>query len=385
MFWQRFTKTWMGVVRVSLLLSCFAGGMTSHFARAQTVPELSGQQGVRATHAAPSGDFVDPLDAPAVKQRSVAGQPFMSVVRAGQRLVAVGMRGLIAVSDDQGKTWAQVPSPVRSDLLALSFPTATDGWIVGHDGVVLHTDDGARTWSKQFDGRMAAASLVKTYKARQAAGESDLQPYVDELGLNYKLGPSLPLLSVWFKNKLNGIAVGPFGNAISTDDGGKSWVPILEHTANPQFLNLNAIRVIGEEVYVVGEKGRIFRVTADTGKFEAIDTGYAGSFFGLVGNTDVVVAYGLNGTLYRSLDRGAHWEKVNSPLRGSLTSAVYIPQRREFAFVSAAGEIALSDGKAQSLRIVKNSRPTVLTGVVALSDGGLLLAGLDGLRVAAIR
>lgn len=32
--------------------------------------------------------------------------------------------------------------PVSSDLVAVSFPDAANGWAVGHDGVVLKTSDG---------------------------------------------------------------------------------------------------------------------------------------------------------------------------------------------------------------------------------------------------
>lgn len=341
------------------------------------------------THAfaAPSAadPFVDPLDVAAVVHRDIDGRPLMAVANAGERLVAVGMRGLVVVSEDAGKHWTQVPVPVRSDLLALSFPTASDGWAVGHDGVVLHTADGGRSWVKQFDGRMASVALPAAYRKRIDAGEKTLQPFLDQLVLNYRAGPSMPFLGVCFTDPLHGMAVGAFGMAIATDDGGKTWTPALERIDNPQFLHLDAVRAIAGVRYIVGEQGHIYREQADTGRFAAIDTGYSGSFFGVAGQGDIVLAYGLKGTLYRSDDRGASWHAVNTSLRGAMTSAAWMPDRRAFALVTAAAESVLYDPAARTFKAFKADHPSVFTAVQVLPGGGVLFAALDGIGHASLK
>ncbi|MFM0504772.1 YCF48-related protein [Paraburkholderia caffeinilytica] len=329
--------------------------------------------------------FVDPLDAPAIMHAAVAGRPLMTVARAGTRLVAVGMRGLIVVSDDEGKNWSQVGSPVRSDLVALSFPTSRDGWAVGHDGVVLHTADGGGTWVRQFDGRMAAASLVNNYKAKIAAGDAALQPYVDQLLLNYKAGPSLPLLGVWFSDPRHGIAVGPFGTAIVTDDGGKTWMPMLERIDNPQFLHLNAVRGVAGGVFIAGEKGTVFRFDPASGKFARVESGYGGSFFGIAGDERALFAYGLRGTIYRSTDQGASWAPLKSPLHGAVTSAVPIESRHAVVFVSSSGEATLYDETTDTFHPVKTGRPAAFTGVLAPGGDALVLTSLGGASLASAR
>ncbi|WP_244817678.1 YCF48-related protein [Caballeronia sp. Lep1P3] len=333
--------------------------------------------GAAGAQAAP---FVDPLDASAVLYRNAAERPLMSVSRAGKRLVAVGMRGLIVTSDDEGKTWTQTASPVRSDLLASCFPSAREGWAVGHDGVILHTADGGRTWARQFDGRMAAKALIDDYRARIAAGQTNLQPYLDQLTLNYKAGPSLPLLGVWFKDTQHGIAVGPFGLAIATGDGGKTWMPALELVDNPGFLHLQGIGEAAGEVFIAGERGTVFRLDRGSGTFRAVPTGYAGSLFGVAGHDEALIAYGLKGTLYRSADHGASWTRIDSPLHGLVTSAVYVPERHAFVLVTAAGEIAIADSDARRVALVKGGRPVPATGVQPVSSDELVLTGLDGVR-----
>ena len=49
--------------------------------------------------------------------------------------------GHIAYSDDQGRSWVQAAVPVSVDLTSVSFVTPRLGWVTGHDGVVLRSDD----------------------------------------------------------------------------------------------------------------------------------------------------------------------------------------------------------------------------------------------------
>ena len=378
MFQQRSCGATCKSVVIAVLWVMTSGGLA-----AQSVTDVGSASSVSANptlhKAAVSRDpFVDPLDAPAAMHENIARLPLMSIASAGKRLVAVGMRGLIAVSDDGGQSWSQVPAPVSSDLLALSFPNASQGWAVGHDGVVLHTADGGKTWIKQFDGRDAAIKLAANYQARIDAGDKTLQPYLDQLTLNYKAGPSLPLLSVWFKDSEHGMAVGSFGMAISTDDAGKTWRPNLERIDNPQFLHLNSVGEVAGDVYIAGEQGAIFKLDQGSGKFKLTQTDYAGSFFGITGNQDVLIAYGLRGTLYRSADHGASWGRVESPLHGTVTSAVYVSPGKAFVFVTTAGEAVRADSSLHDFRSLGPARPTVNTGVQVTTGGALIISGLGG-------
>ncbi|WP_025599229.1 WD40/YVTN/BNR-like repeat-containing protein [Burkholderia sp. WSM2230] len=369
------------------LLATLTATATAAAAAAAAAAALAGAQtsvGAALPNTAPSDPFIDPLDAAAVMHPDLAKRPLMSVVRVGQRLIAVGMRGLIVGSSDGGKTWSQVQAPVRSDLLALSFPDTGHGWIAGHDGVILHSADGGRTWNKQFDGRVAQKTLIDNYRTRIAAGDAALKPYLDQLLLNYKAGPSLPLLGVWFKDALHGIAVGPFGMAIVTDDGGKHWAPMLERIENPAFLHLQAISEVAGDVFIAAEKGTIFKLDQSTGVFRPVETGYAGSLFGVTGNDNVLIAYGLKGTVYRSADRGASWTRVDSPLHGLVTAAAYVAQRRAFVLVTAAGEIALADETAREIHVLKAGRPVAATGVQPRSAHEIVLSGLDGVHAVAL-
>ncbi|MCY1442114.1 Ycf48-like protein [compost metagenome] len=106
--------------------------------------------------------------------------PMSAVTHVGNRTIAVGPRGHIAVSDDGGNTWRQSAVPVSSDLVAVSFPSEQHGWAVGHGGVVLHSSDGGETWEKQLDGKQAS-QLVLDYYSNTGPGAElpDASMFVD--------------------------------------------------------------------------------------------------------------------------------------------------------------------------------------------------------------
>ena len=340
--------------------------------------------------------FQDPLDTPAEMREALSKHSLLAIVMAGTRLVAVGSRGLIVVSDDQGKTWIQSKVPVQSDLLAVNFPTATDGWAAGHDGVILHSADGGKSWVKQLDGRIAGAAFTKFYTDMGAAGEAELRT----MGVNYKAGAALPFLDVWFEDVNNGYAVGSYGTISATHDGGKTWEPWLHRIDNKDRLNLNAVRGIGSDLYIAGEHGLVYKLDRSRGYFVSTATGAAGSFFGIIGTHDVLVAFGLRGIIYRS-DNGNQWEAIrmsgdlqvhgtvpsvvanNSCASGcdqTITAGIVRKDEGDFVLVNAAGNLILGDKTGKSFHLQPPGAPMRMTGLVELKSNTYLITGLEGSR-----
>ena len=85
----------------------------------------------------------------------------LDVVKTGNRLVAVGERGVVVLSDDGGRTWRQASVSTSVTLTSVQFASLKAGWAVGHSGVVVHTEDGGETWTRQLDGRTAAKLAVE--------------------------------------------------------------------------------------------------------------------------------------------------------------------------------------------------------------------------------
>ncbi|MFA5678384.1 MAG: YCF48-related protein [Pseudomonas sp.] len=323
-------------------------------------------------------EFRDPLDWPADEQSRVAERPTQAVAWAGDKLVAVGARGLIATSTD-GIQWDQSNSPVQSDLLAVVFPTPQQGWVVGHDGVILHSSDGGLSWEKQLDGRLAKDQFSRYYEELSGDPEA-LESAQAAIGLNYASGPTLPLLDVWFADALHGFAVGSFGTLIATRDGGKSWEPWLHRIDNEDLLNLNAVQSVGGTVYIAGERGVVFKLDEQTQRFEQLDTGYDGSFFGILGVGNSVIAYGLSGAAYRSDDQGVSWEPLDNSSSVSLTAGVRLAETATFVLLNARGDMLFGSTDSNRLRFKPGKTFARYTGVVPLGGEKLLMTSLEGIR-----
>jgi photosystem II stability/assembly factor-like uncharacterized protein len=335
-----------------------------------------------AAAAAPQA-FQDPMNTPAVMSARAARSPLLAVTRAGERLVAVGQRGVVVVSDDQGAHWTQAQVATASDLVTVSFPTAQQGWAAGHDGVILHSVDGGSSWTKQLDGNLAARLAVDAYRKRAEAGDAAAAKALKAAQLDYQNGPDLPFLGIWFDNEREGYAVGSFGLLFATRDGGAHWEPWLDRIDNPQGLNLNSVRGIGGQVYIAAERGTVFRLDRAQQRFVPAATGYAGSFFDLAGTAGSVLAFGLRGTVFRSSDGGSRWEAVKSGVDASLTGGAMLGDGR-LVLVSQGGQILLSSDQGRSFALLPAASPGLFAGVAEAGAGQVAVAGLNGIQLEAL-
>ena len=300
--------------------------------------------------AAATAGFIDPLDLPAQPSALAQRALINGVAQAGRRLVAVGQRGHILYSDDQGASWRQAAVPMSGDLVALTFTSARDGWAVGHDATVLHTDDAGASWQRQFDGRRDAQAGDKA------------------------------LLDIWFDGAGHGMAVGAFGLTLRSDDGGRNWRHCEDLLDNPQALHLNAIRAINGALYIVGEQGLVLRRAAGAEHFEALATPYKGSFFGITGNANALVLFGLRGTALRSIDAGRSWQAAATGTQVGLTAGVQL-QDHTLLLVSQSGQLLRSRDDGASFAPLAGVKPGSAAAALPLDGQRLLIGGVRGLRV----
>lgn len=66
-----------------------------------------------------------------------------------ERGVVVGEFGTIFLTEDAGRSWRSVESPVASTLFGVGFADAERGWAVGLDSVMISTADGGLTWKEE--------------------------------------------------------------------------------------------------------------------------------------------------------------------------------------------------------------------------------------------
>ena len=321
--------------------------------------------------AAAATPFRDVLDTPAQKSALAARGLVSGLTRAGKRLVAVGQRGHVLLSDDAGTTWQQADVPVSADLVAVCFPSEQTGWAVGHDGVILKSVDAGRSWSRQLDGRGLGEVLVPWYTK---SGDSK---WLAEARRFAAQGAENPFLDVWFDDERHGIVVGAFGLMLRTADGGTSWEPLMHAADNPKSLHLYAVRRIGGELFAVGEQGLALKWDREGGRFPALTLPYAGTLFGVVGKGRVVVGHGLRGNVVRSGDGGITWQSVATGVGVGLTAGT-VDERGRIVIVSQAGHVLASSDDGASFSPHKIERPTPAAAVASAGPGVLALAGPRG-------
>lgn len=304
---------------------------------------------------------LDPNDAaskPAEIEPLAKSSLLLDLAMAGSRVVAVGERGHVLLSDDQGATWRQARSvPTRVMLTAVFFADAEYGWAVGHDETILNTVDGGETWTR-----------------------SHFAPEAQQ-----------PLLDLWFANRVSGIAVGAYGAYFTTNDGGRHWAsakfapppakqPASKDEEPPPDYHLNRIVGVGNRLYVAAEAGQLYRSDDRGATWRALPSPYEGSFFGLVPiRGEGLLAFGLRGHVYRSADAGETWTKLESRSTAMLTDGVAINDLR-VVIGGLAGVLLVSGDAGETFRLTQQEDRKGISAVLPGAAGAVIVAGEGGVR-----
>jgi photosystem II stability/assembly factor-like uncharacterized protein len=315
---------------------------------------------------------LDPNDAanqPAEIEPLASTSLLLDLAMAGKRMVAVGERGHVLLSDDQGKTWRQAKAvPTRTMLTAVFFADGEYGWAVGHDETILNTADGGETWTR-----------------------AHFAPEAQQ-----------PLLDVWFANRVSGIAVGAYGAYFTTNDGGRTWASAkfapppkqvprhdgeaapdegadLQEDAPPDY-HLNRIVGVGNRLYVAAEGGQLYRSDDRGAHWRALPSPYEGSFFGLVPiRGEGLLAFGLRGNLFRSADGGETWAQLESRTTAMLTDGIAINDLR-VVIGGLAGVLLISSDAGETFRLAQQEDRKGISALLPAAPGRVIVAGEGGVR-----
>ena len=292
-----------------------------------------------ASHAAAAP--LAPTDTP--DWRAVHGV-LLAVSRAGKRLVAVGDRGAILLSDDQGVTWSTAKSGTDELLTASVFTTAAEGWVVGQDSTILHTTDAGAHWATQTTAKGADQALFSVAS----------------------LGPG------------HLVATGAYALMLETIDGGAAWTPVKLPNLDEDY-HLNCVLGRGEDVLVTGEAGHAF-VRHGTA-WTPMPVGYEGSQFGCLRTQDGdVYSFGLRGSLFVSTAASPAWRRIDTGEQRSLFGGTVLADGK-FALVGGNGLVMAFDPHTGHARTLPPPSRATLSGVAETADGKWVIVGDDGVHV----
>jgi photosystem II stability/assembly factor-like uncharacterized protein len=267
----------------------------------------------------------------------------LDVARGGERLVAVGERGHVLVSRDDGASWLQAKVPTRALLTGVHMHDGRLGWAVGHDAVVLRTRDGGESWQR----------------------------------VHYAPQEERPLLDVWFADAERGLATSAYGELLATRDGGDTWQRRAIRDGEDFHLNALAAAADGT-LYVAAEAGHLYR-SDDAGlSWNPLPSPYEGSFFGVLPLAEgPVLAFGLRGRLFSSEDRGRSWRRIETNSEATLLTALEIAQGR-FVVAGMEGTLVWGEGAFAPVRTEQRPDRHAIVALARGAAGGLLLVGEGG-------
>jgi photosystem II stability/assembly factor-like uncharacterized protein len=325
----------------------------------------------------------DILDVPAVQSERAASYVLTAVAAAGKRLVAVGERSVILLSDDHGRNWRQAKLvPTSVTLTNVNFVSDKTGWAVGHGGAVLKTIDGGETWTRQFDGKQAAQIELAAADAAANKGAAETRRQSDAHHL-VKEGADKPFLDVHFFDEQHGMVVGAYGLIFATHDGGNTWQSLIGEVDNQKGRHLYHITALGQDVLLTGEQGIVYRGPQTGQHFTTMVSPYVGTLFGAIATPDMILLYGLRGNAFRSTDQGANWTKVEFGQPVTIAAGTHLQDGR-LAVVDETGRVFLSNDGGATFSNLAIPKMNAATGVVEAADGSLIISTQRGaVRVAA--
>jgi photosystem II stability/assembly factor-like uncharacterized protein len=234
---------------------------------------------------------------------------------------ACGRYGTILHTSDGGTTWRPQASGTKFTLSGICFVDTKNGWAVGNKGTIVHTSDGGETWEKQespIDYFHMDVIFLSPEKGFVTSERTHILATTDG-GKTWEVrfeDEDYILKSISFCDELHGWVAGEFGHTYHTKDGGETW----EKQAGRYEMDWDTGFITGEdflfdvfavnpqEVWVVGIQGTVKRTTDGGATWEKIDTGAPTvQLYTIASDGQGLLVIGGKGVCWSSEDGGKTW------------------------------------------------------------------------------
>ncbi|NBA98648.1 YCF48-related protein [Pseudomonas sp. R5(2019)] len=262
-----------------------------------------------------------------------------------QQLVAVGERGSILLSDDDGLSWQQAHVPQPSDVTLTGVVGLSSQVLlaVGDDGWILRSQDAGKNWQRvRYDAELAE-----------------------------------PLLGVWAGDEQRVVAFGSNGKYLESSNGGLDW--------SPREVSLDGLHLNGMDggddgrQMLVGEQGLVMR-SVDRGlSWEGLPAFYNGSLFGVARlSAERWVVYGMRGHLFVTQDFGLSWKQIELGNNLPLFGHVRLPDNAGLVIVGADSTLVRLDAQGALQGSTRRPGLGTLTSAAVVDGRNVLVAGERG-------
>lgn len=165
-----------------------------------------------------------------IKKLNIPGKDDIISIRVmgTGKVVALGSKGMILFSDDQGVTWKQGKTGVENNLYAADFINNNSGIAVGENGTIVKTVDGGNTWT--LSGAVTDTYLKdiraiggEVYMLVGGGGQIFRSPNGGTDWKRIDVNLTAPLIAVRFNSPSNGVIISNTGDILRSEDGGETW------------------------------------------------------------------------------------------------------------------------------------------------------------------
>ena len=231
--------------------------------------------------------------------------------------LAFGDDGSVVRTNDAGQTWVTTAGTGFGWRRAQFLADGSVGWIISDSGTLYRTTDKGKVWLSPVASTSATMYGVADFHFVDPTHGWAVTPYsftgqgtfftTSDGGSSWQAiagtTTTSGFVALRFADAMHGVAVGPAGIAMLTDDGGATWSP----------------RPTG----VTGSLRRVTFVDATT-----------------------AVAVGDGGAIVRSTDRGRNWTPVDSPTTRTLTDVRFVSTSVGHAVGDGGTQLVTHDGGA---------------------------------------
>lgn len=261
--------------------------------------------------------------------------------------IALGAYASNAVASGSMQLKPVVSGTVHQALFSIVVD-GNAGLAVGAGGQLMESNDGGKTWKQSADNVGALALLgVGISQGHAIAVGQQGQIYFREQGKAWakaSSGTDNRLLSAAVNSSGLAVAVGAFGTALKSTDGGQNWQKI-----SPEWAT---IMPNGEEPHL---------------------------YVAMVDEKGVITIAGEFGLILRSADGGATWKTLHKS-----DASVFAMQIRAdgvgYAVGQAGSILRTSDGGSTWTQL-PSSTPAILLGVTSTANGQVFITGMHDMLV----